>query len=80
MNLVCVCVSVEKEELVTLAVQHVNGITFQQSDPRPQSQPSASSSTFSSLKDFTNNINELITSAFDLRSTPAQGQAPPSRS
>ncbi|CAH0718675.1 unnamed protein product, partial [Brenthis ino] len=59
---------VEKEELVTLCVSHVNSAAYRRRGPR------AGASPFSSLKGFTNNINDFINSAFDLRNPahPAQ--------
>ncbi|XP_053625083.1 E3 ubiquitin-protein ligase RNF34 [Plodia interpunctella] len=57
---------VEKEELVSLCVAHVNSAAYRRRGSRSGASP------FSSLKGFTNNINVLINNAFDLRtSTPA---------
>ncbi|XP_059061236.1 uncharacterized protein LOC131854122 [Achroia grisella] len=61
---------VEKEELVSLCVSHVNSAAYRRRGSRSGSSP------FSTLKGFTNNINVLINNAFDLRSTPQP--APPS--
>ncbi|XP_060810910.1 E3 ubiquitin-protein ligase RNF34 [Amyelois transitella] len=57
---------VEKEELVSLCVAHVNSAAYRRRGSR------AGASPFSTLKGFTNNINVLINNAFDLRTaTPA---------
>ncbi|XP_041977264.1 E3 ubiquitin-protein ligase rififylin [Aricia agestis] len=63
---------VEKEELVSLCVSHVNSGSYRRRGAR--------TGTFTgTLKGLTNNINELINSAFDIRPT-AQPAPPPSRS
>ncbi|KAM3961785.1 LOW QUALITY PROTEIN: E3 ubiquitin-protein ligase RNF34 [Aphomia sociella] len=62
---------VEKEELVNLCVSHVNSTAYRRRGSR------AGSSPFSTLKGFTNNINVLINSAFDLRSNPQPAPPPP---
>ncbi|CAK1552706.1 unnamed protein product [Leptosia nina] len=53
---------VEKEELLTLCISHVNSAAYKKHGPR--SGPSPLTST---LKGITNNFNEFITSTFDLR-------------
>ncbi|CAK1582386.1 unnamed protein product [Parnassius mnemosyne] len=60
---------VEKEELVSLCVAHVNSTAYKRRGPR--------TGAFSSLKGFTNNINDFLNSAFDIRAP--QNDAPPSR-
>ncbi|XP_052737453.1 E3 ubiquitin-protein ligase rififylin [Bicyclus anynana] len=50
---------VEKEELVSLCVSHVNSAAYRRRGSR--------SGPFTALKGITTNINEFITSAFDLR-------------
>ncbi|KAI8435435.1 hypothetical protein MSG28_003742 [Choristoneura fumiferana] len=57
---------VEKEELVTLCVAHVNSAAYRRRAPR---------APFPSLKGFTTNINVFLSSAFDLRASPPP--APP---
>ncbi|GBP32063.1 E3 ubiquitin-protein ligase rififylin [Eumeta japonica] len=56
---------VEKEDLVGLVVTHVNSVAYRRRPPRATTGP------FSTSKGFTNNINELLTSAFDLRPNPS---------
>ncbi|CAG9095324.1 unnamed protein product [Plutella xylostella] len=63
---------VEKEELVSLCVSHVNGAGYRRRGSR-------GSSAFSSLKGFTSNINELINHAFDLRPSAHPAPAPADR-
>ncbi|KAG6457269.1 E3 ubiquitin-protein ligase rififylin [Manduca sexta] len=65
---------VEKEELVSLCVSHVNSAAYRRRGSRGGSSP------FSSLKGLTNNINDFINSAFDLRAQPQPAPPPPSRS
>ncbi|KAL0893473.1 hypothetical protein ABMA27_013675 [Loxostege sticticalis] len=60
---------VEKEELVSLCVSHVNSAAYRRRGPRAGAGP------FSTLKDFT----KLINNAFDLR-PPAQPAPPPPHS
>ncbi|CAH2086972.1 unnamed protein product [Euphydryas editha] len=64
---------VEKEELLSLCVSHVNSAAYRRRGPRSGASP------FSTLKGITNNINDFINSAFDLRN-PAQPAPPPTRS
>ncbi|XP_026501451.1 E3 ubiquitin-protein ligase RNF34 isoform X3 [Vanessa tameamea] len=64
---------VEKEELVSLCVSHVNSAAYRRRGPR------AGASPFSSLKGLTTNINDFINSAFDLRN-PAHPAPPADRS
>ncbi|XP_039746519.1 E3 ubiquitin-protein ligase RNF34 isoform X2 [Pararge aegeria] len=52
---------VEKEELVNLCVSHVNSAAYRRRGSRSGASP------FTTLKGITTNINEFITSAFDLR-------------
>ncbi|KAJ0180213.1 hypothetical protein K1T71_003617 [Dendrolimus kikuchii] len=63
---------VEKEELLNLCVLHVNSSSYRRRGPR-------GNNPFSTLKGFTNNINDFINSALDLRSTPQPAPPPPSR-
>ncbi|CAG9585904.1 unnamed protein product [Danaus chrysippus] len=53
---------VEKEELLSLCVSHVNSGAYRRRGPRNNT------SAFCTLKGITTNINEFINSAFDLRS------------
>ncbi|XP_075992942.1 E3 ubiquitin-protein ligase RNF34 isoform X2 [Anticarsia gemmatalis] len=62
---------VEKEELVSLCVSHVNSSSYRRRGQR------AGASPFSSLKGFTNNINDLFNSAFN--PAPNNPQPPPAR-
>ncbi|XP_050344817.1 E3 ubiquitin-protein ligase rififylin [Nymphalis io] len=64
---------VEKEELVSLCVSHVNSAAYRRRGPRSGSSP------FSTLKGLTTNINDFINSAFDLRN-PAHPSPPADRS
>ncbi|XP_045445713.1 E3 ubiquitin-protein ligase rififylin [Melitaea cinxia] len=64
---------VEKEELLSLCVSHVNSAAYRRRAPRSGASP------FSTLKGITSNINEFINSAFDLRN-PAHPAPPPNRS
>ncbi|XP_026330027.1 E3 ubiquitin-protein ligase rififylin isoform X4 [Hyposmocoma kahamanoa] len=59
---------VEKEELVSLCVHHVNSTAYRRRGPHPEGSP------FSSFKGFTNNINDFISSALDLRNQPSSQQ------
>lgn len=54
---------VEKEDLISLVMGHVNSAAYRRRSSR------GSPGAFSSLKGFTNNINDLLNSAFDIRST-----------
>ncbi|CAH0604482.1 unnamed protein product [Chrysodeixis includens] len=65
---------VEKEELLNLCVSHVNSAAYRRRGSR------AGSSPFSSLKGLTNNINDFINSAFDLRTNTHPAPPPPARS
>lgn len=58
----------EKEELVSLCVSHVNSMGYRRCGSR-------TTSPFTTLKGITTNINEFITSAFDLRN-PAPAPQP----
>ncbi|XP_026742711.1 E3 ubiquitin-protein ligase RNF34 isoform X2 [Trichoplusia ni] len=64
---------VEKEELLNLCVSHVNSAAYRRRGSR------AGSSPFSSLKGLTNNINDFINSAFDLRNNTHPAPPPPPR-
>ncbi|CAH2074772.1 unnamed protein product, partial [Iphiclides podalirius] len=61
---------VEKEELVSLCVSHVNSAAYKRRGSR--------AGAFSSLKGLTNNINDFLNSAFDIRAP--QSAPPPARS
>ncbi|XP_049867126.1 E3 ubiquitin-protein ligase RNF34 [Pectinophora gossypiella] len=63
---------VEKDELVSLCVSHVNSAAYRRRGARG----AGAGGAFTSLKGFTSNINELLNSAFDLRPA-AQPQPPP---
>ncbi|XP_028040931.1 E3 ubiquitin-protein ligase RNF34 isoform X2 [Bombyx mandarina] len=67
---------VEKEELVGLCVTHVNSTAYRRRSSRNENSP------FSSLKGLTVNINEFISSTFNLRpaSQPYPAPPPPTRS
>ncbi|KAI5634488.1 E3 ubiquitin-protein ligase rififylin [Phthorimaea operculella] len=56
---------VEKEELVSLCVTHVNSMAYRRRGTNGND--SRNSGPFTTLKGFTNNINDIINSAFDLR-------------
>ncbi|KAJ2952414.1 hypothetical protein O0L34_g6720 [Tuta absoluta] len=56
---------VEKEELVSLCVSHVNSTAYRRRGTNGND--SRNSGPFTTLKGFTNNINDIINSAFDLR-------------
>lgn len=66
---------VEKEELVNLCVSHVNSSSYRRRGQRTG--PGASA--FSSLKGFTNNINDFLNSAFAPTPTPQRAPPPPTR-
>ena len=63
----------EKEELLSLCVSHVNSAAYRRRGSRTGASP------FSTLKGFTNNINDFINSAFDIRNGAQPAPAPPSR-
>ncbi|XP_038215448.1 E3 ubiquitin-protein ligase RNF34 isoform X2 [Zerene cesonia] len=65
---------VEKEELLSLCISHVNSSAYRRRGSRAGASPFTST-----LKGITNNINDFITSTFDLRNT-AQPAPPPNRS
>ncbi|KPJ00220.1 E3 ubiquitin-protein ligase rififylin [Papilio xuthus] len=63
---------VEKDELVGLCVSHVNSSAYRRRSSR--------GGAFSGLKGFTNNINDFLNSAFDIRTTqrdPSRDVPPP---
>ncbi|XP_022118623.2 E3 ubiquitin-protein ligase rififylin [Pieris rapae] len=60
---------VEKEELLSLCISHVNSSAYRRRGSRTGASPFSNT-----LKGITNNINEFITSTFDLRNT---GHQPP---
>ncbi|XP_047988376.1 E3 ubiquitin-protein ligase rififylin [Leguminivora glycinivorella] len=60
---------VEKEELVSLCVSHVNSAAYRRRAPRAE--------PFPSLKGITSNINNFINSTFDLRPPPRPQQQRP---
>ncbi|XP_063377678.1 E3 ubiquitin-protein ligase rififylin [Cydia fagiglandana] len=60
---------VEKEELVSLCVSHVNSTAYRRRAPRAE--------PFPSLKGITSNINNFINSTFDLRPPPRPQQQRP---
>ncbi|KAJ8723035.1 hypothetical protein PYW07_004215 [Mythimna separata] len=64
---------VEKEELLSLCVSHVNSAAYRRRGSR------AGASPFSSLKGLTSNINDFINSAFDIRNVAHPAPAPPTR-
>ncbi|XP_021194854.3 E3 ubiquitin-protein ligase rififylin [Helicoverpa armigera] len=64
---------VEKEELLSLCVSHVNSSAYRRRGSR------AGASPFSSLKGLTSNINDFINSAFDIRNGPHPAPPPPAR-
>ncbi|RVE44642.1 hypothetical protein evm_010728 [Chilo suppressalis] len=65
---------VEKEELVSLCVSHVNSAAFRRRGPRARPSP------FSTLKGFTNNLNVFINNAFEIRNNAQPAPAPPQHS
>ncbi|KAL4704503.1 hypothetical protein ACJJTC_007622 [Scirpophaga incertulas] len=64
---------VEKEELVSLCVSHVNSAAYRRRGPRVRSSP------FSSLKGLTNNLNVFLNNAFDVRSNTAREPTSPTQ-
>ncbi|CAG9783498.1 unnamed protein product [Diatraea saccharalis] len=62
---------VEKEELVSLCLSHVNSSTYRRRGPRARPSP------FSSLKGFTNNLNVFINNAFEMRNNAQPAPPPP---
>ncbi|XP_045785573.1 E3 ubiquitin-protein ligase rififylin [Maniola jurtina] len=60
---------VEKEELVSLCVLHVNSAAYRRRGSR-------AAGPFTALKGLTTNLNEFLSSAFDLRNPPPQPQPP----